>query len=406
MAKKTRAQVEMKFNKKTVQDIKVDNKRLLVRVDYNVPVDKDGKIIDDSRIRASLPTIKYLLDHHARVILCSHFGRPKGKVVDSMRLTPVGKRLSELLKKPVTALKDCVGPEVEKAVSQMKDGDIVLLENLRFHPEEEANEPNFARSLAKLAEVYVDDAFGSSHRAHASVTGVAQYLPAVAGFLMEKELNFMGRLLENPAHPFVAVMGGAKVSDKLGVIQNILDKVDSLLIGGGMAANFLKAQGYSVGASAVEEDKLDYTKELLAKVQSQSVRLLLPADVMVCEKLEAGVPCQIVSVRDIPASWVIADIGPDTIERFVQEIRRGKTAFWNGPMGVFEIEPLAEGTRAIAKTLAESKATTIVGGGSTAEAVEEMKLTDKMTHVSTGGGASLGFLEGKELPGVVVLQNK
>jgi phosphoglycerate kinase len=406
MTQKSRTQAELRFNKKTVRDIKVDKKRLLVRVDYNVPVDKDGNIIDDSRIRASLPTINYLLDRHARVILCSHFGRPKGKVVDSMRLAPVAKRLSELVKKPVTSLKDCVGPEVEKAVSQMKDGDIVLLENLRFHPEEEANEPGFARSLAKLAEAYVDDSFGSSHRAHASVTGVAQYLPAVAGFLIEKELTFMGRLLENPAHPFIAVMGGAKVSDKLGVIQNILDKVDSLLIGGGMAANFLKAQGYGVGASTVEEDKLDYIKGLLAKVQSQGVRLLLPADVMVCEKLEAGVSCRVVSVKDIPADWVIADIGPDTTERFVQEIGRSKTAFWNGPMGVFEIEPLAEGTRAIARALAESKATTIVGGGSTAEAVEEMKLADKMTHVSTGGGASLKFLEGGELPGVIVLQNK
>lgn len=406
MAEKTETQVKAKFNKKTVRDINVNHKRLLVRMDYNVPIDKNGNISNDSRIRASLPTIKYLLDHHARVILCSHFGRPKGKVVDSMRLTPVAKRLSELLKKPVTALKDCAGLEVEKTVSQMKDGDIVLLENLRFHPEEEANDPNFAKSLAKLADVYVDDAFGSSHRTHASVTGVAQYLPAVAGFLMEKELNFMGRLLKNPAHPFVTVMGGAKVSDKLGVIQNILDKVDSLLIGGGMAANFLKAQGYGVGASAVEEDKLDYTKELLAKARSQGVRLLLPTDVMVCEKLEAGAPCQIVLVKDIPAAWVIADIGPDTIKRFVQEIWRSKTVFWNGPMGVFEIEPLAEGTRSIARALAESKATTIVGGGSTAEAVEEMKLADKMTHVSTGGGASLELLKGKELPGVVVLQNK
>jgi phosphoglycerate kinase len=406
MAKKNRTRVKPRFNKKTVRDIKVDKKRLLVRVDYNVPVDKDGNIIDDSRIRASLSTIKYLLDHQARVILCSHFSRPKGKVVDSMRLAPVAKRLSELINQPVTALKDCVGPEVEKAVSQMKDGDIILLENLRFHPEEEANEPGFARSLARLAEVYVDDSFGSSHREHASVTGVAQYLPAVAGFLIEKELTFMGRLLEKPAHPFVAVMGGAKVSDKLGVIQNILDKVDSLLIGGGMAANFLKAQGYGVGASAVEEDKLDYTRVLLAKVQSQGVRLLLPADVMVCEKLEANVSCRVVPVKDIPAGWVIADIGPDTTERFVQEIGRSKTVFWNGPMGVFEIEPLAEGTRAIAKALAESKATTIVGGGSTAEAVVEMKLADRMSHVSTGGGASLKFLEGGELPGVAVLQNK
>ncbi len=406
MAKQTKTQVEVKFKKKTVQDINVNKKRLLVRVDYNVPVDKDGKISDDSRIRASLPTIKYLLDHQARVILCSHFGRPKGKVVDSMRLTPVAKRLPELLNKPVMALKDCVGPAVEEAVSQMKDGDLVLLENLRFHPEEEANDPNFARSLAKLAEVYVNDAFGSSHRAHASVAGVAQYLPAVAGFLMEKELNFMGHLLGNPAHPFVAVMGGAKVSDKLGVIQNILDKVDALLIGGGMAANFLKAQGYGIGASALEEDKLSYTKEALSKAQSQGIRLLLPTDVVVCEKLEAGIPGKVVSFKDIPATSIIADIGPDTIKKFLREIKRSKTAFWNGPMGVFEIESFSEGTKFIAKALAESGSTTIVGGGSTTEAVEEMKLADKMTHVSTGGGASLVFLEGRELPGVAVLQSK
>ena len=264
-----------RFAKKTVQDIDVRHQRVLLRVDYNVPVDKDNIISDDSRIRASLPTIKYLLDHQAKVVLCSHFGRPKGKVVESMRLAPEAKRLSELLGRPVIALKDCVGPDVELAVSQMNDGDVVLLENLRFHPEEEANDPNFARDLAKLADVYVDDAFGASHRAHASVTGVAQFLPAVAGFLMEKELNFMGGLLENPAHPFVAVMGGAKVSDKMGVIRNILDKVDALLIGGGMAANFLKAQGYGVGASAVEEDKLDYTREMITKAKSRGVRLIV-----------------------------------------------------------------------------------------------------------------------------------
>jgi phosphoglycerate kinase len=398
--------VGTRFTKKTVKDIDVNNKRVLVRVDYNVPVDKDNNISDDSRIRASLPTVKYLLDHQAKIIICSHFGRPKGKVVESMRLAPVARRLAELLGKPVTALNDCVGPEVENAVSQMKDGDVMLLENLRFHPEEEANDPNFARALAKLAEVYVDDAFGASHRAHASVTGVAQYLPAVAGFLMEKELNFMGRLLENPAQPFVAVMGGAKVSDKLGVIQNILDKVDALLIGGGMAANFLKAQGYGVGASAVEEDQLDYTKDMLKKAQSKGVRLLLPTDVMVCEKIQEGAPHKICSVKEIPPTWVIADIGPDTIKQFTQEIQRAKTVFWNGPMGVFEIEAFAQGTQAIAKALAESKATTVVGGGSTAEAVEKMGLANKMAHVSTGGGASLELLEGKELPGVAVLQSK
>lgn len=406
MSKQTATKAAVKFTKKTIKDIDLNQKRVLVRVDYNVPTDKDGNISDDNRIRASLPTIKYLMDHDAKIILCSHFGRPKGKVVESMRLAPVGKRLSELLGKPVTALKDCIGPEVEIAASRMKFQEVILLENLRFHPEEEANDPVFARSLAKLADVYIDDAFGASHRAHASVTGVADYLPAVAGFLMEKELGFMGHLLESPEHPFAAVMGGAKVSDKLGVIQNILDKVDALLIGGGMAANFLKAQNYEVGASTIEEDKIDYTREMLTKAQSQGVKLILPVDVMVCEKLEPGSLCKIVTVRNIPEKWIIADIGPETIKQFVQEIKHSKTIFWNGPMGVFEIEPFSLGTRRIAQAIAESKATTVVGGGSTAEAVEEMDLAGKITHVSTGGGASLELLEGKELPGVAVLQNK
>jgi phosphoglycerate kinase len=395
-----------KFNKKTVKDIDVKNQRVLVRVDYNVPTDKEGKITDDSRIRASLPTIKYLLDHQAKIILCSHFGRPKGKVNDSMRLAPMAQRLSEILNKPVKALKDCIGPDVENAVSQMKPGDIIMLENLRFHPEEEANEPNFAQALAKLGDIYVNDAFGAAHRSHASVTGVARYLPAVAGFLMEKELNFLGRLLENPAHPFIAVMGGAKVSDKMGVIDNILDKVDALLIGGGMAANFLKARGLGVGGSAVEEDKLDYTREMMEKAKAKGVEIILPTDVVAAEKLEAGSPSRTVSVNQIPDQWVIADIGPDSIRLFVQEIRHSQTIFWNGPMGVFEIEAFAQGTRSVAQALAEVKGTTVVGGGSTAESVEGMGLAGKMTHVSTGGGASLEFLEGKELPGVAVLQNK
>jgi phosphoglycerate kinase len=406
MSEQSSTGVKSRFNKKTVKDIDVSHKRVLVRVDYNVPVNKNGTISDDSRIRASLPTIKYLLEHHARVVLCSHFGRPKGKVVESMRLAPEAKRLSELLGQPVSALKDCIGPEVEEAVSRMKDGDIIMLENLRFYPEEEANDPNFARSLARLADLYVDDAFGASHRAHASVTGVAQYLPAVAGFLMEKELNALGSLLENPAHPFIAIMGGAKVSDKMGVIKNILDKVDALLIGGGMAANFLKAQGFGVGASAVEEDQQEYTREMIEKAQSRNVRLLLPMDVVAAERLEAGVAHKVVTIREIPAGWVIADIGPQAAQQFMQEIKNSKTAFWNGPMGVFEIEDYAEGTRSVANALAESKATTVVGGGSTAESVEKMGLAGKMTHVSTGGGASLELLEGLELPGVAVLQSK
>lgn len=406
MAAEANMSTKGQFQKKTVKDIDVTNKRALVRVDYNVPTDKEGKISDDSRIRASLPTINYLLEHKAKIILCSHFGRPKGKVNESMRLAPMAQRLSELLNKPVQALKDCKGPEVQNAVNAMKPGDVVMLENLRFHPEEEANEPNFAKALAELGEIYVDDAFGAAHRAHASVTGAAQYLPAVAGFLMEKELNFLGRLLENPARPFVAVMGGAKVSDKMGVIENILDKVNALLIGGGMAANFLKAKGLGVGGSAVEEDKLDYVKEMMAKAQSRGVKILLPADVVAAEKLETNSPNKVVSVNQIPAGWLIADIGPETIKQFVQEIRQCQTAFWNGPMGVFEIEALAQGTRSVARALAESKGTTVIGGGSTAESVEGMGLASKMTHVSTGGGASLEFLEGKELPGVAVLQNK
>jgi phosphoglycerate kinase len=394
------------FAKKTVKDINVEKKRVLVRVDYNVPVDENNVITDDSRIRASLTTLQYLLERQSKIILCSHFGRPKGKVVESMRLAPEAQRLSELLGKPVTALKDCVGPEVERALDRMENGDVVLLENLRFHPEEEANDPAFASSLARLADIYVDDAFGASHRAHASVSGVAAYLPAVAGFLMEKELKYFGRMLEKPAHPFIAVMGGAKVSDKMGVVRNILDKVDALLIGGGMAANFLKAQGLSVGASSIEGDRLDYTREMLSLARSKNVRIVLPVDVIIAEKLENGVPVKTVPVKAIPPGWIIGDIGPETSALFVKEIQQSKTVFWNGPMGVFEIEAFAGGTRSVAGALAQSKTTSVVGGGSTAESVEAMGLTGKMTHVSTGGGASLELLEGLELPGVAVLLDK
>lgn len=402
----TRSRTMGIFVKKTVKDINVDNKRVLVRVDYNVPVDKNNEISDDSRIRASLPTIKYLLDRQARIILCSHFGRPKGKVVESMRLAPEAKRLSELIKRPVTALRECVGTEVEQAAANMKAGDIILLENLRFHDEEEANDPAFAASLARLAEIYIDDSFGTSHRAHASVTGVAGYLPAVAGFLMEKELTFLGKLLSNPAHPFTAIMGGAKVSDKLGVIRNILDKIDALLIGGGMAANFLKASGLPVGVSAVEEDKLDYTREMLALAKTKNVQIVLPVDVIIADRLESGSAIRCVAVNEIRAGWKIADIGPQTSELFIRHIKASRTVFWNGPMGVFEIDAFALGTRSLAEAMAQNSGTTVVGGGSTAEAVEELRLSEDMTHVSTGGGASLEFLEGLELPGVAVLQDK
>lgn len=397
---------ERKFNKKTIRDIDVDRKRVLVRVDFNVPVDKAGKITNDSRIRATLPTILYLREHKAKIILCSHFSRPNGKVVESMRLKFLADRLASYLGKPVISTQDVIGPNVERAIARMGYGDVVLLENLRFFPEEEANAHNFSRALANLADVYVDDAFGASHRAHSSVTGVAEYLPAVAGFLMEKELNFMGQLIQNPDHPFAAVMGGAKVSDKIGVIENILNKVDKLLIGGGMAANFLKAMGYNTGASSVEEDRLSYAKDMLNKSKTNGVAILLPTDVVVTKNIKADSPVKIVKSNEVQEGWIIADIGPETEKLFVNEIIKCKTVFWNGPMGVFEIEAFASGTRSIAKALADCKGTTVVGGGSTAEAVESMGLADKMTHVSTGGGASLELLEGIDLPGVAVLQNK
>lgn len=392
--------------KKTVEDIDVSGKKVLLRVDFNVPMGKDGTISDDTRIRASLPTIKYLIDHHARIIICSHLGRPDGKVVEELRLTPVAKRLSELIGKPVKALRDCVGPEVEAEIAKLQNGEVALLENLRFHPEEEANDPNFAQALARLADIYVDDAFGASHRAHASVVGVAKYLPAVSGFLMEKELKALGGALENPKKPFAAMIGGAKVSGKLAVLENIIGKVDALLIGGGMAATFFKSQGYGVGASMVENDKLDYVRKLMDKAKSLGVRLLLPQDMVVTDKLEAGSSTRTVPSTQIPDGWIAADIGPRAVDEFSRELKKCKTVLWNGPVGVFEIPQFAEGTRRLAKVIAGLKVTTVIGGGSTAEAVAEMGLAGKMSHVSTGGGASLEFLEGKVLPGVAVLQDK
>lgn len=394
------------MSKKTVEDIEVTGKRVLLRVDFNVPMEKDGTISDDTRIRASLPTLKYLIDNNARIIVCSHLGRPKGKVAEELRLAPIARRLSELLGKPVGTLRDCIGPEVEAAVSKLQDGEVVILENLRFHPEEEAGDPNFAQALSQLAEVYANDAFGASHRAHASVVGVAKYLPAVSGFLMTKELKALSRALENPARPFAAMIGGAKVSDKLAVLENIISKVDILLIGGGMAATFLKSQGYRVGSSKVEDDKLDYVKELMEKAKSLRVRFSLPQDVIMTDKLEVGSSTKTVPVTEIPDGWLIADIGPNTIEEFSQELKKCRTVVWNGPLGVFEIEEFAQGTRSLAQVLANLKATTVIGGGSTAEAVMKLGLADKMSHVSTGGGASLEFLEGKVLPGVAVLQDK
>ncbi|HEY48910.1 MAG TPA: phosphoglycerate kinase [Dehalococcoidia bacterium] len=395
------------MHKKTIRDIEIKGKRVLVRVDFNVPLDPETNAIsDDSRIRAVLPTIRYLVEKGSKVILCSHLGRPKGRVVEELRLAPVAKRLSELLGLPVASAGDCIGPEVEEAVSRLNEGDALLLENLRFHAEEEKNNLEFAEALSRLADVYVNDAFGAAHRAHASTAGIAQYLPAVAGFLMEKEVDFLSKALTEPAHPFAAITGGAKVSDKLGLLENIMGKVDSLLIGGGMCCTFLKAQGYSVGQSRVEEDKLDFARKLMDKAASAGVKLILPSDVIVAESFASGVPCKTVSVSEIPENYYVMDIGPSTVDEFATEIRKCKTVMWNGPMGVFEYKEFRNGTEAIARELAKLEATTILGGGSTAEAVEELGLADRMSHVSTGGGASLEFLEGKILPGVEVLQDK
>jgi phosphoglycerate kinase len=395
------------LNKKTIRDIAVEGKRVLVRVDFNVPLDiNTGAITDDSRIRAALPTIKYLVEHKAKVILCSHLGRPDGKVVEELRMAPIAKRLSQLTNLPVSTASDCIGADVKKTVSNLKGGDILLLENIRFHAEEETNDPSFAQALANLADIYVDDAFGTAHRAHASTVGVTKYLPAVAGFLMEKELNALGTILTNPKHPFAALLGGAKVSDKIGLIQNILDKVDLLLIGGGMAATFLKAKGYEVGLSLLEADKQGLAHELMEAAKQNGPSLFLPTDVMVANSINTEATGEIVPVTNIPANKNIVDIGPKTIELFSEKIKQCQTVFWNGPMGIYEIPQFARGTKSMAELLASMKATTVVGGGSTAEIVEEMNLAHKMTHVSTGGGASLNFLEGKMLPGVAVLLDK
>ncbi|MDR7415045.1 MAG: phosphoglycerate kinase [Armatimonadota bacterium] len=390
------------MRKKTVRDIEVRGKRVLVRVDFNVPLE-EGRITDDRRIRESLPTLRYLLDQGATVILASHLGRPGGKAIPSLRLRPVGERLKELLDREVRVLEDCVGPEVEEAVRNAPPGSVLLLENLRFHPEEEANDPEFARSLAGLAEVFVLDAFGTAHRAHASTVGVARYLPAVAGLLLEKELRYLGQVLEAPERPFVAVLGGKKVSDKIGVIRNLLARADALLIGGAMAYTFLRAQGYATGASLVEEEKLSLARELLEEARRERVAFLLPTDVVVADRISEDARVKVVPVQEIPEGWIGVDIGPQTARRFAEEIRQARTVVWNGPMGVFEISPFAAGTRAVAEAVATCPGTTVVGGGDTAAALERFGLADRVDHVSTGGGASLEFLEGRELPGVTAL---
>ena len=389
-------------DKKTIRDTDVKGKRVLVRVDFNVPLDQ-GKVADDTRIQAALPTIQYLVEQGARVILMSHLGRPKGKVKEELRLTPVAERLAELLGRPVAMAVDCVGEEVETAVDRLRPGDVLLLENLRFHPGEVANDPEFVSRLASLGEVYVNDAFGTAHRAHASTEGVAHHLPAVAGFLMDKELKFLSRALENPEHPFVAILGGAKISDKIDVVDNLLSKVDAFLIGGGMANTFLKAQGHQVGQSLVEEEDLPLARELLDKAGR---KLVLPVDVVVADRFDAKAQSKIVSVEEVPAEWRILDIGPATVERFAQELYTAKTVVWNGSMGVAEFPRFAAGTQAIIELLAEIQATTIVGGGDTAAAVHQAGFVEEMTHVSTGGGASLELLEGKTLPGVAALADR
>jgi len=391
--------------KRTVRDVDVAGKRVLVRVDFNVPMDKTrGAITDDSRIRAALPTIEYLREQGARVILVSHLGRPDGVVQERLRLAPVAAQLSELLGAPVVTATDCVGPEAEGAVARLKDGDVLLLENVRFHAEEEQNDPGFAKQLASLADVYVNDAFGTAHRAHASTEGVAHLLPAVAGFLMEKELRYLGQALSEPERPFAAVIGGAKVSGKIDVLKHLLGRADLILIGGGMANTFFKAQGLEVGDSLVEDDQLDVAAAVLRDAGGTRTRVELPSDALIAEAFDAAAAARMVRAADgVPAGWRIMDIGPETVARFREALAPCKTVVWNGPMGVFEFPRFAEGTLAMARTLADLDAVTVVGGGETAAAVADAGVEERLTHVSTGGGASLEFLEGKVLPGVAAL---
>lgn len=393
------------MNKKSIDQVDVKGKRIFVRVDFNVPMDDSGRISDDTRITAALPTIKYLIEKGARVILASHLGRPKGKFNSKYSLAPVAQRLGELLHTNVLMAKDCIGSEVSDQAKALADGQVMLLENVRFYEEEEKNEPAFARKLAELADIYVNDAFGTAHRAHASTEGVAGYIPAYAGFLMKKEVDVMGKALENPERPFVAIIGGAKVSDKIAVIDNLISKVDALIIGGGMANTFIRAQGYETGKSLVEEDKIDLAKELLVKATQKGIKFLLPTDVVSAKDFAPDAESRITSINDIAKDEQALDIGPDSADMFAAEVKQAKTVIWNGPMGVFEMPKFAQGTEKVAMAVAECQGITIVGGGDSVAAVEKMGVADKITHVSTGGGASLEFLEGKLLPGVAALQD-
>lgn len=394
------------MNKKTVKDIDVKGKKVLVRCDFNVPQDENGNITDTRRIVSSLPTIKYLIENGAKVILCSHLGRPKGEVKKEFSLAPVAKELSKELGIEVKLANDIVGESAKSLTANMQEGEVVLLENVRFDAREEKNDSEMAKELASLAEIYVNDAFGTSHRAHASTAGVADYLPAVSGFLIEKEIDFMGNALENPKRPFVAILGGKKVSDKIGVINSLLEKVDTLMIGGAMAYTFFKAQGYEVGNSICELDKLDLANELMEKAKKNGVKLMLPVDTKLGKEFDKDTESKTVKYTEIPEGWEGFDIGEETIKLYKEELKNAKTIVWNGPLGLFEFDQFAIGTNEIAKTLAEVDAITIIGGGDSAAAIEKAGLADKMTHISTGGGASLEFLEGKKLPGIECLQDK
>lgn len=390
------------FNKKMVTDLDVRGKKVLVRVDFNVPI-SDGKVGDDTRIQAALPTIKYLLENNAAVILCSHLGRPKGEVKPELSLKPVAEYLGKLIDAPLKFAEDCIGEKAEKAAAALEPGQVLVLENTRFHAGEKKNDPDMAKQLASLAELFINDAFGTAHRAHASNTGVADYLPAAAGFLLEKEIKYLGNAIADPERPFVAILGGAKVSDKIGVIENLLEKADRILIGGGMANTFFKAQGYEMADSLVEDDVIDVAKTLLDKAGG---KLVLPVDVVIADAFEADADDKVMDVGDVPAGWRILDIGPRTVKAFEDIIERAGTVVWNGPMGVFEFDKFARGTFDIAETMAKSKAVGIVGGGDSASAMRKAGLEDKITHISTGGGASLEMLEGKTLPGLAALEDK
>lgn len=393
------------MNKKTIKDLDLKGKRVFCRVDFNVPM-KDGEVTDDTRIRAALPTIQYLSEKGAKVILASHLGRPKGEVNEDMRLTAAGKRLEELLGQPVTKTDEAYGDSVKEAISSLNEGDVLLLENVRFYKGEEKNDDELAKQFAELADVYVNDAFGAAHRAHASTEGIAKYLPSATGFLVQKELDVLGKALSNPERPFTAIIGGAKVKDKIGVIDHLLDKVDNLIIGGGLAYTFVKAQGHEVGKSLLEEDKLDLAKQFMKKAEEKGVKFLMPVDAIVADDFGEHANTKVVPIDEIPADWEALDIGPKTIELYKETIGQSKLVIWNGPMGVFEMEKFAKGTKGVAQALADSDAYSVIGGGDSAAAVEKFGLADRMSHISTGGGASLEFMEGKELPGVEAIDEK